>query len=158
MTVKELIEKVFPLECDCKDEQGKTFTETIVSILPRRGTDTIPERNPESASLSGEIVSPEEPQNAVTDTAIAQNERLSGSAHPSLRGMNLSIWRHEMDRLEQLESLFRCVSKMREYQRGYFRRRSSELLRQAKGMEQIVDRKITELTEAVTCDEKDNTV
>lgn len=63
-----------------------------------------------------------------------------------------------MDRLEQLESLFRCVSKMREYQRGYFRRRSSELLRQAKDMEQIVDRKITELTEAVTCDEKDNAV
>lgn len=63
-----------------------------------------------------------------------------------------------MDRLEQLESLLCCVSKMREYQRGYFRHRSSELLRQAKGMEQIVDRKITELTEAVTCDEKDNAI
>lgn len=99
MTVKELIEKlkvynpdkeifltldgregfgmfaleVMPVECGCKDEQGNTFTETIVSILPRRRTDTISEGNPESASLSGEIVSPEEPQNAVTDTAIAQN-------------------------------------------------------------------------------------
>lgn len=63
MTVKELIEKlnvynpgkevclsldgregfgmfaleVMLVECGCKDEQGNTFTETIVSILPRRG-------------------------------------------------------------------------------------------------------------------------
>lgn len=63
MTVKELIEKLkvynpdkeifltldgregfgmfaleaMPVECGCKDEQGNTFTETIVSILPTGG-------------------------------------------------------------------------------------------------------------------------
>lgn len=51
-----------------------------------------------------------------------------------------------MSRQEELEAFLKAVLRMREHQKGYFRTRSGELLRQAKKWEQAVDKKITELT------------
>lgn len=51
-----------------------------------------------------------------------------------------------MSRLEELEAFLNAVSRMREHQKGYFRNRSGEALRQAKNWERAVDKKLDELT------------